>query len=79
MKTLIQDSLYLKNELQSFDKEYHLCQNYQQQQLQASVQCHSLEAQKKEQQITLFYYDLSQSEVQEEFSYASLQYSQQNQ
>ena len=59
MKIFTQDFFYLKDELQFFDKEYHLCQNYQQQQLQASVQCHSLEAQKKEQQITLLHYNLS--------------------
>ena len=79
MKTFTQDSFYLRDELQFLDKEYHLCQNYQQQQLQASVQYHNLEAQEKEQQIALFHYDLSQFKVQEESSYAFLQCSQQNQ
>ena len=72
MKTLTQDSLYLRDKLQSLDKEYHLCQNYQQQQFRASVQCHNFEEQKEEQQITLLHYDLSQYKVQEESSYASL-------
>ena len=37
MKILTQDFLYLKDNFQSLDKEYHLCQNYQQQQLQAFI------------------------------------------
>ena len=52
MKTFTQDFFYLKDELQSLNKEYHLCQNYQQQQFQVSVQCHNFEAQKKKQQHT---------------------------
>src|SRR5947207_5970867 len=79
MKILTQDFLYLRDELQSHDKEYHLCQNYQQQQLQASVQCHNLEEQKEEQQIAFLHYDFSLCRVQEESSHASLQCSQQNQ
>ena len=79
MKTFTQDFFYLRDELQSLNKKYHLCQNYQQQQFQASVQCHNLEEQKEEQQIALLHYDLSLCEVQEKFSHASLQCSQQNQ
>ena len=79
MKIFTQDFLYLKDELQFLDKKYYLYQNYQQQQFQAFIQCHNLEAQKKEQQIALFYYNLSQSEMQEKSSYISLQCSQQNQ
>ena len=59
MKTFTQDFFYLKDELQFLDKEYHLCQNYQQQQLQASVQYHNLEAQKEKQQIAFLHYDFS--------------------
>ena len=79
MKTFTQDFLYLKDKLQSLNKEYYLCQNYQQQQFQASIQCHNLEAQKEEQQIVFFHYDFSLCRVQEESLHAFFQCSQQNQ
>ena len=79
MKSLTQDSLFLKDELQFLDRECYLCQNYQQQQSQASAQYHNSEVQKEEQQIMLLHYDFSLYEVQEEPSYASSQYNQQNQ